>query len=201
MGRGGRYKVPFRRRREGVTNYYKRRKLLLSGKPRLVVRITNRYVIAQIITARPEGDVTLVHAHSGELTKYGWRGGLKNTPAAYLTGLLTGAKAMKSGIYEAILDIGLRRAVRGGRVFAVAKGAVDAGLKVPLGEGVLPSEDRVRGEHITKYAAMLDEDELRRRFSKYFAKGLNPVELAKHFDEVRNAILAAYSAELSKQEA
>ncbi|MEM3964737.1 MAG: 50S ribosomal protein L18, partial [Thermofilaceae archaeon] len=37
MARSGRYKVPFRRRREGVTNYYKRRRLILSGKPRLVV--------------------------------------------------------------------------------------------------------------------------------------------------------------------
>jgi large subunit ribosomal protein L18 len=32
------YKMPFRRRREGKTNYTKRLKLLLSRKPRLVVR-------------------------------------------------------------------------------------------------------------------------------------------------------------------
>ncbi|MEM4595345.1 MAG: 50S ribosomal protein L18, partial [Thermofilaceae archaeon] len=71
MARSGRYKVPFRRRREGVTNYYKRRRLILSGKPWLVVRRTNRYIIAQIVKAEPHGDVTLVSAHSGELMKYG----------------------------------------------------------------------------------------------------------------------------------
>jgi large subunit ribosomal protein L18 len=49
MGHGPRYRVPWRRRREGKTNYYKRLKLIRSGKPRLVVRRTNKYIIAQIV--------------------------------------------------------------------------------------------------------------------------------------------------------
>ncbi len=47
MARTSRYKVKFRRRREGKTNYYKRREMIKSGLPRLVVRRTNRYVIAR----------------------------------------------------------------------------------------------------------------------------------------------------------
>ncbi|MEM0458267.1 MAG: 50S ribosomal protein L18 [Thermofilaceae archaeon] len=191
MARSGRYKVPFRRRREGVTNYYKRRRLILSGKPRLVVRRTNRYIIAQIVKAEPHGDVTLVSAHSGELKKYGWKGGTKNTPSAYLLGLLIGFKALRAGITEAILDIGLHRAVPGSRVFTVAKGAVDAGLSIPIGDEVLPSDERVRGEHIANYASTLSEKS--HIFSRYIERGLNPSDLPKHFDEVKEAIKAAWS--------
>ncbi|MEM0225352.1 MAG: 50S ribosomal protein L18 [Thermofilaceae archaeon] len=191
MARSGRYKVPFRRRREGVTNYYKRRRLILSGKPRLVVRRTNRYIIAQIVKAEPHGDVTLVSAHSGELKKYGWKGGTKNTPSAYLLGLLIGFKALRAGITEAILDIGLHRTVPGSRVFTVAKGAVDAGLSIPIGDEVLPSDERVRGEHIANYASTLSEKS--HIFSRYIERGLNPSDLPKHFDEVKEAIKAAWS--------
>lgn len=190
MVKGGRYKVPFRRRRKGVTNYYKRRKLLLSGKPRLVVRVTNRYIIAQIIKAKPEGDVTLVSAHSGELKNYGWKGSTKNTSAAYLLGLLVGLKAVKAGIGEAILDIGLHRSVRGARVFGVAMGAREAGLQIPLGENTLPIEERIRGEHIATYANMLREDERKMRFSKYFERGLDPMNLPQHFEDVKKTILS-----------
>lgn len=190
MARSGRYKVPFRRRREGVTNYYKRRRLILSGKPRLVVRKTNRYIIAQIVKAEPQGDVTLVAAHSGELRKYGWKGGTKNTPAAYLIGLLIGFKALKSGITEAILDIGLHSSTPGARVFAVAKGAIDAGLKIPMGEEIPPSDERIRGVHIANYATTLPKGGV--TFSKYFENELNPSDLPKHFEEVKEAISAAW---------
>jgi large subunit ribosomal protein L18 len=190
VAKSGRYRVAFRRRREGVTNYYKRRKLVLSGKPRLVVRITNRYVIAQVVEAKPGGDLTIVSAHSGELAKYGWKGGTKNTPAAYLVGLLIGLRAIRKGVHEAVLDIGLRRATRGARVFATAKGAVDAGLNVPLGEEVLPSADRITGKHISEYAQTLKEaGELERVFSKYIERGLDPEDLPKNFEEVKNRIL------------
>ncbi|RLI44668.1 50S ribosomal protein L18, partial [Candidatus Bathyarchaeota archaeon] len=38
MATGPRYRVPFRRRREGKTNYRLRRALVLSKQPRLTVR-------------------------------------------------------------------------------------------------------------------------------------------------------------------
>ena len=174
------------------TNYYKRRKLILSGKPRLVVRKSNRYLVAQLMAAEPRGDVTLAYCHSRELEKYGWRGGTKNTPAAYLVGLLIGYRALRAGVEEAILDIGLHRFTRGGVLTAVVKGALDAGLKIPIGSGVLPPDYRIRGEHVASYARMLKDKEpdlYRSRFSKYLERGLPPEELPEHFEEVKKAIL------------
>jgi large subunit ribosomal protein L18 len=192
VARGARYRVPLRRRREGKTNYYKRRKLILSGKPRLVVRVLSRVAVVQLVKAHPRGDITLVSAHSNELRRYGWKASRKNTPALYLLGLLAALKARKKGIAEAIADIGLHRPVRGARVFAAVKGAVDGGLSIPVGEEVLPSEDRIRGEHIAKYAAMLKEanaELFKMRFSEYLAQGLDPEKLPEHFEEVKQRIL------------
>lgn len=201
MARGGRYKVPLKRRRKGLTNYYKRAKLVISGKPRLVVRRTTRHVIVQVIGAKPGGDVTYASAYSKELeTKFGWKAGTKNTPAAYLVGLLAGLRAKSKGIDTAILDIGLHSPRGGARVFAAALGAIDAGLKVPMGEGVAPTEDRIRGEHIATYAKLLKEknpEEFKARFSKYLEKGLDPEELPKHFEEVKNKILESFGAKPS----
>lgn len=192
MSKGGRFKVPFRRRREGVTNYYKRRKMILSGQPRFVVRITNRYVIVQVIKASPKGDLTLTSAHSGELVKYGWKGGTKNTPAAYLVGFLAGLRARNQGISHAILDIGLRSSSTGARVFAAAKGALDAGLNVPLGEEVAPDEQRIKGLHIAEYYEKLVEESLaEKKFSNYLKRGLKPSEIHKNFEETRKNIIAS----------
>lgn len=184
MARGPRYRVPYRRRREGKTNYRKRLKLLLSRKPRLVVRITNRRVIAQIVEYHPDGDRTLVFADSKELERFGWKGDLNNTPAAYLTGLLIGKKAKEAGIEEAILDIGLKTPSKGARVFAVLKGAVEAGLDVPHSEEILPDESRLRGEHIAAYYEQSPE-----RFSEYEKRGLRPSDLPDHVDEIKSKIM------------
>ncbi|KON27259.1 50S ribosomal protein L18, partial [miscellaneous Crenarchaeota group archaeon SMTZ-80] len=67
MARGPRYNVPFRRKREGKTDYKKRMRLVLSEIPRLAIRPTNKHIMVQLIEARPEGDVTLVSASSVEL--------------------------------------------------------------------------------------------------------------------------------------
>jgi large subunit ribosomal protein L18 len=118
----------------------------------MVVRKTNRAIIIQLVTARPEGDRTLVAANSHELTALGYTGPGGNLPAAYLTGLLFAVRARKAGYEAAILDIGLHRASRGARVFAALKGAIEGGLEIPHGEEVLPDDARVRGEHIAAHA-------------------------------------------------
>ncbi len=196
MARGGRYKVPLKRRRLGLTNYYKRVKYVLSGKPRLVVRKTLKHVVAQIVIVKPEGDYVIVSAHSRELVRdYGWKGYTNNTSAAYLVGFLIGLKAVKKGVKEAILDIGLHRPVRGGRVFAVAKGAIDAGLKIPCGEEVIPEENRIKGIHVSEYAKMLVSENpeiYSRQFSGYLRKGLKPEDLPRHFEEVKRKILSSF---------
>ncbi len=184
MATGPRYKVPMRRRREGKTDYRKRLKLLLSKKPRLVVRITNKRVIAQIVEYSPDGDRIIVGVDSSMLTEFGWKGDLNNTPAAYLTGLLVGKKALEKGIEEAILDIGLHTPVKGSRVFAALRGAVEAGLNVPHDEEILPDDSRIRGEHIAAYYEMNPE-----KFEEYEKRGLKPSELPAHVDEIKKKIL------------
>ena len=192
MGRGPRYRVPWRRRREGKTNYRKRLKMVLSGKPRLVVRLTNKYVVVQVVEARIEGDRVIAAAHSIELGKrYGWKGDPNNTSASYLTGLLAGYRALLKGVREAVLDIGLRSPKRGARVFAALKGAVDAGLEVPHSSEILPDEDRIRGRHVEEYALMLrreNPERYKELFSQYLKRGLKPEALPEHFEEVLSKI-------------
>jgi len=195
MARDARYNVPFRRRREGKTDYKARKALVLSGKPRLVARGTLKNMIAQIIVAKPYGDEVTVSAHTRELTrKYGWKAPRGNIPAAYLTGLLCGLKAKTKGVKEAVLDIGLHSPTKGARVFAVLKGALDAGLNIPHSEGKLPEENRIEGKHIAEYAKNLasNQEEYQLRFSKYLEQKLSPENLPKHFEKVKKTILSAF---------
>ena len=184
MAKGPRYKVPYRRRREGKTNYRKRLKLLLGRKPRIVVRITNRRVIAQYVKYEPDGDKVLVSVTSDMLRDYGYLGDLNNTPASYLTGVLFGKKCIAEGYTEGILDIGLRTPSKGARVFAFLKGVVDAGVDVPHSPEVFPDESRIKGEHIAKYYTQAKE-----RFSETERRGFNPENYPKHVDEVKEKIL------------
>ena len=152
MAIGPRYFVSARRRRQGRTDYYQRRGLIVSDRPRMVVRKTNRAIICQLVTAHAGGDQTLVTATSRELAAYGYTGSGSSTPAAYLTGLLFAAKALKEGYSEAVLDIGLHRATRGARVFGALKGAVNGGLAIPHSDEILPEDTRINGEHIAAFA-------------------------------------------------
>jgi len=202
MARGPKYKVPRRRRREGKTNYYKRYRMILSGHLRFVVRKTNRYIWVQVVKALPQGDHVIAAAHSRELVKkYGWRAGTHNVPSAYLTGLLAALRALKAGITYAVPDIGLHKPTRGAMVFAAIKAANDVGLKVPVGEEVLPSDERIRGEHIAAWAKILKEqnpEKYARFFSHYIARGFDPQDLPKHFEEVKSKILEDYKEALQQ---
>lgn len=148
MVQGPRKRVPFRRRREGRTDYRRRLRLLRSGEPRAVVRKSLNQTHVQIVAYEAGGDRVLVSAVSGELRKLGWSAGTGNIPAAYLTGLLAGRRAAKAGIARAVLDLGVQHPQVRGRLFAAARGLIDAGLAIPAGEGVLPPDDRIRGAHL-----------------------------------------------------
>lgn len=188
MAQGSRYKLAFRRRREGKTDYRARLKLISLEKSRLVVRITNNHTIVQIIDVAQDGDETLVSAHSKELQKIGWLGSGKNTSAAYLTGFLCAKKALEAGIDEAVLDIGLKSSIKGAKIYAALKGAVDAGLYVPHNDSILPADERIRGEHVAAYAESLSDEELKERFSQYIANGLSPKDLPDHFEAIKQKI-------------
>ena len=196
MAKDSRYCVQLRRRKEGKTDYKARKALVISGKPRLVVRNTLKNVIAQIIVAKPHGDEVLVSAHSRELKKYEWKAHAGNLSSAYLTGLLCGLKAKAQGVKEVILDIGLHSPSKGARVFAMLKGVLDAGVHVPHSEEKLPDEKRIEGEHIVQYAESLasNPQEYQSKFSKYLEQKLPPESLPKHFAKVKKEILAAFKS-------
>ena len=179
MAQGSNYKVPFRRRREGKTDYAARMKLVDYDKSRLVVRLSNAHATVQVIDYAPEGDITLASAVSKQLANYGYLGGASNTSAVYLTGYLCAKRALAKGVDSAILDIGFKSAIRG---------AVDAGLDIPYGEAVLPDESRINGEHVANYAESLDDDEIAKLFSKYLERGLQPADLPKNFEETKKNI-------------
>jgi large subunit ribosomal protein L18 len=204
MATGPRYRVAFRRRREGKTDYQLRRGLVRSGLPRLVVRGSLRNMTIQIIKAEVNGDVVLAAAHSAELVKkYGWRGDTGNMPTAYLAGLLCGFKGVNQGIEQAVLDIGLHRPSKASRVFATLKGALDAGLTVTYDKEKLPDEKRITGQHIVEYAMHLlsNPEAYQKRFSAQLAKGLKPEEIGAHFAQVKEKIISSWKKiELSKME-
>jgi len=191
MAKSPSYNVPFRRRREGKTDYRLRKGLIQSGLPRLVVRKTRKYMMVQLIKPTVTGDDVITSAYSNELAKkYGWLGSLDSLPAAYLTGLLCGYRSVGKGVKEAVLDIGLQTPSPGARIFASLKGFLDAGVEVPHSEEVLPDEKRIMGQHIADYAAKISSnpEDYSRMFSEYLSRGLSPQEVPKHFSSVKEKI-------------
>ncbi len=140
--------IKLRRRKEQKTDYKARLGLLKGSLPRLVIRKSNRYIVAEIIKSREAQDSVVCYAVSKELKKYGWNISLKNIPAAYMTGFLAGTKAKKAGISKAITDIGRQRSTKGGKIYAVVKGAIDAGLDINCSKEIMPSNDRIEGKHL-----------------------------------------------------
>jgi large subunit ribosomal protein L18 len=145
MATGPRYHVPYRRRREGKTNYRRRLGLLRSGQTRAVVRKSGSGVTVQMVNYYPEGDRIVAQATYNDLRKMGWTYSLKDTSASYLTGLIAGRRALSKDVKDAVLDMGIAVPTKGNRIFAVLKGMLDAGIKIPHGEHMFPDEDRISG--------------------------------------------------------
>jgi large subunit ribosomal protein L18 len=184
--------IPHKRKRSGRTDYKQRLKLLKSGEHRLVVRKSLNNIMCQIIQYEKNGDKVLISADSKELKKFGWNIHSGNIPASYLTGLLCGIRAKKKKIKTAILDMGLCRSTPGSRLYGALKGAIDSGLEIPHSEEVLPKEDRIRGDHISTFAAQLkkeDQTKYKKLFSAYLKNKIDPEDLPKIFEDVKNKIL------------
>nr|CAB3513846.1 unnamed protein product [Spodoptera littoralis] len=97
-----RYQVKFKRRREGKTDYYARKRLVVQDKNkyntpkyRLIVRLSNKDVTCQVAYSRIEGDHIVCAAYSHELPRYGVKVGLTNYAAAYCTGLLLARRLLQ----------------------------------------------------------------------------------------------------------
>ncbi len=144
--------IKFRRRRESKTDYQARFNLLKSGLPRVVIRKTDKYILAQIVTSKEAQDYTIVQASSKDLKKFSWPNGSKNLAAAYLTGILLMKRYVKKNPNKSnlILDIGLQRSTKGSRIYAVVKGVLDAGFKISCNKEILPKEDRIFMEYKNK---------------------------------------------------
>ncbi len=197
MARSANYHVQFRRRREGKTNFHRRKRLLRSGKNRLVVRRSNKHERVSIVKAKVIGDETLVDASSQHLKKFGWKGATGNVPSAYLTGYLAGKYAKALGVKDAILDVGINTCRKDTRISAMLAGAVHAGLSIPHDETVFPSEDRYTGKTIADYATELKKKkatEYDKQFSGYKKSTAKPESLPTYFNATIKAIDAALAS-------
>jgi large subunit ribosomal protein L5e len=138
---------------------------------RLVIRFTNKDIIAQIVTSEIGGDKIFAAAYAHELPAYGVKHGLTNWAAAYCVGLLIARRVLSKlkldedfvGVEEANgefslteaaetddgerrpfrahLDVGLARTSTGARVFGAMKGASDGGILIPHSENRFPGYD------------------------------------------------------------
>ena len=114
-----------RRRLEGKTDYKKRKSLLLNRGVFVSPRVTGKHIIVQYSKPTNKGDNILSSTNSNQLNKMGWKGSGKSLPAAYLIGLLSGYKALKSDVSEAVLYTGIERYMHASRISAILKGIVD----------------------------------------------------------------------------
>jgi large subunit ribosomal protein L18 len=184
------YTLEFRRKRQDLTDYRKRLRILTSNKPRLVVRKSLNNIQANIVIYGEKGDVVKASSCSSNLKKFGWAYNTGNLPSAYLVGIMIGKKAKSRKINEAILDIGLNKSIKGSRIYAVLAGALDAGLKIPHSDEILPAKDRITGKHIVDYAKMLksDDDSFKKQFASSIKNKVDILDMAKKFEEAKSKI-------------
>ncbi|KAB0369806.1 hypothetical protein FD755_018799 [Muntiacus reevesi] len=194
-----RYQLKFRRRREGKTDYYARKRLVIQDKNkyntpkyRMIVRVTNRDIICQIAYAHI-GDMIVCAAYAHELPKYGVKVGLTNYAAAYYTGLLLACRLLNSidgqpGAFTCYLDAGLARTTIGNKVFGALKGTVDGGLSIPHSTKRFPGYDseskefsaevhrkHIMGQNVADYMRYLieeDEDAYKKQFCQYIKNNI-----------------------------
>lgn len=152
MAHGPLYRVPFRRRRQGKTDYRRRLALLKSRETRVVVRTTSRNVIVQFVDYTEQGDKVVAQAQAFELKKFEYAG-TSNTSSAFLAGYLAATRAKEAGVENAVLDLGRAQPHKGGVIFGALKGVVDAGVEVPHGGDIMPSDERIRGANISEEKA------------------------------------------------
>merc|ERR1712061_427096 len=213
-----RFQVKFRRRREGKTDYYARKRLVVQDKNkyntpkyRMIVRSSNKDITCQIAYARLEGD--------------------RIVAAAYCTGLLLARRVLKQmnldgvyqgqtevdgehfmiedtddgpGAFRACLDVGLARTTTGAKVFGAMKGAADGGIEIPHSEKRFPGYDKeasefnaevhrnhIFGKHVADYMESLmadDEDAYKRQFSRFIKNGITADGMEDMYKKAHAAI-------------
>lgn len=165
--------LPLKRRGEGKTNYKRRLKLLKSKKPRVVVRKSNNYICLQLVDFDLESfkEITKCSYSSKKLKDFGWNCSKNNIPACYLAGLVFGLECKKNKLDEGVLDLGTQVVTKGNKIFSALKGCIDAGININYSEKHLPSEDRMKGKHISDDMEKKFEEVKKKILEYYGGKG------------------------------
>jgi len=145
----------------------------------------------QFVKYEFKGDKTLVEEISRNIRKHGWKAHRGSMPAAYLTGLLAGKKALQKGIDDCIVDIGLH-ATNSSVLYAAVKGVIDSGVRVPLGFAL--EDGKIKGTHVAEYAKLLKKDNQKynKQFAHYVKIRFDPENIVQHFEEVKANILKSF---------
>lgn len=239
-----RFRVKYRRRREGKTDYRARRGLInqdknkyAAPKLRLIVRFSNSNITCQVAYTTMVGDKIFCSAYAHELHNYGLSLGLTNYSASYCVGLLCarrclskfaldntynrkqtvnednssiqpdeGSNRHSENTVRVILDSGLKSTSSGSKVFAVLKGALDGGLKIPHNEKRFVGYDKITKKftaetmqkyifcsHVSEFMGELKEEEpdsFLRQFSRYIKHKVEHDDLEEIYKKVHKAIWA-----------
>ncbi|CAO2594053.1 60S ribosomal protein L5 [Lemmus lemmus] len=195
-----RYQVRFRRRREGKTDYYARKRLVIQDKNKyntpkygMIVRVTNRDIICQIAYARIEGEMIVCAAYAHQLPKYGVKVGLTNYAAAYCTSLLLARRLLNrfgmDKIYEGQVEVT-------GYEYNVE--SIDGHTKRFPGYDSESKEfnaevhrKHIIGQNVADYMRYLmeeDEDAYKKQFSQYTKNNVTPDMMEEMYKKAHAAI-------------
>ena len=111
----------------------------------------------------------------------------------FLSTKLFGTK-IKSKVSEAVVDVGLRTIRKDTKLSAVLSGLVDSGLKIPFGQEVIPSPEKLDGTGTSEYSKKLndaDKDKYKIQFSKYLKSGIDPEKTNLSFEEIKKKLIEA----------
>ena len=163
--------------------------MLKSGLHRIVIRKSINDIRVQVVQYDRKGDITRLEDRASSLKRLGWKAHCANMPAAYLIGYKIGRKMLASGIKQAVADIVLQSTTKGNSLFAVVRGAKDAGIGINLGEEA-SSMDVISGKNIADYAKLLknDKERYQKQFSAYLKNGLEPEKIEEHFRIIKEKL-------------
>merc|ERR1712005_25673 len=177
-----RFQVKYKRRREGKTDYYARKRLVTQAKNkfatpkyRFVVRLTNKDIICQVVSSKIAGDICHCAAYAHELPRYGLKEkfqGEEECTAEFEDCEIVNEDEDGPNAFHALLDVGLKPTTLGSKVFSAMEGAFDGGLEIPhsnkkfygydADEKEYDAEEhrsRILGGHVQTYMESLQEEE------------------------------------------
>merc|ERR1712072_625418 len=183
-----RFQVKYKRRREGKTDYYARKRLVCQSKNkyatpkyRFVVRFTNKDIICQVVSSQIKGDTCHAAAYARELPRYGVKVGLTNYSAAYCVGLLCARRLLQKYNLDSKFEGTAEVTAEFEDAFvhgndedgpSAFHALLDVGLKIPHSEKKFygydaeekeydagENRERILGGHVCTYMNNLQEEE------------------------------------------